>query len=90
MATASTTVTLNSATYTKLTTASTGYALIYNPELSNQKIKLVNAATTAPGASTAAYMTLNPDEAFQRTSDITDHLWGYFADGSTKKVIITE
>ena len=89
MATASTTVTCNSATYTKLTTAATGYALVYNPELSNQKLKIVNASTT-PGASTDAYMTLKPDEGFQRTSDITDHLWGKMAGGGDIDIVVTE
>ena len=90
MTTATTTVTCNSATYTKLTTASTGYALIYNPELSNQKLKIVNAGTTAPGATTAAYMTLKPDEGFIRTSDITDHIWGKMAGGGDIDIVITE
>lgn len=90
MTTATTTVTCNSATYTRLTTASTGYALIYNPERSNQKLKIVNAGTTAPGATTDAYMTLKSDQGFIRTSDITDHIWGKVAGGGDIDIVVTE
>lgn len=90
MSTESGTVTITSAAYTKLTTASTGYALIYNPELSDQKLKLVVAGTTTPGAATAAYMTINPDEGFQRTSDITNHIWGKMAGGGDIDIVVSE
>ena len=88
MATATTSKAM-AATYTQLTTASTGYALIYNPVGNGQTFRIYNGAS-APAVTVDTYMDLAPDEAFQRTSDITDHLWGYFADGSTKKVVITE
>ena len=90
MATENTTVTIGSDAYTKLTTAQTGYALVYNPELSNQKLKIVIAGTTTPGLATAAYMTINPDEGFQRTSDITNHLWGKMAGGGDVDIVVAE
>ena len=89
MTTETTTVTCNAGKYTQITTASTGYALIYNPIDSGGNLAIYNGATIPSPFTEAAYV-LKPDEAFQRTSDITDHLWGYFADGSTKKVVITE
>ena len=89
MATASTTVTCNSESYTQLTTASTGYALIYNPQSSGSILYIYNGSA-APDASTEAKMAINPDEGFQRTADITDHLWGKFNKGQDKKVTVTE
>ena len=89
MATATTTVTLNSGAYTQITTASTGYALIYNPLDSANNIAIYNGSA-APSAFTEASMFLKPDEAFQRTSDITDHIWGKIVSGKDIKVVITQ
>jgi len=89
MATATTSKAMVADVYTKLTTASTGYALIYNPSDSGQTLRIYNGAS-APAITVDTYMTLEPDQAFQRTSDITDDLYGWFADNTTKKVVITE
>jgi len=87
MATATTTVNTSSV-YVKLTAAQTGYALIYNP-LGNQQVLKIHVGTTVPDTTVDTYMTLQPDEAFQRTSDITDYVWGLYADGTVKKVVVT-
>jgi hypothetical protein len=89
MATATTEKAMVADVYTQLTTASTGYALIYNPVANQQTFRIYNG-TSAPAVTVTTYMDLEPDQAFQRTSDITDHLWGMYADNSTKKIIITE
>ena len=89
MATATTTVTLNSGDYTQITTASTGYALIYNPIDAASNISIYNGSA-APSDFTEAAMILKPDEAFQRTSDITDHIWGKVLSGKDVKVVITQ
>ena len=89
MATATTTIECNSGAYTQLTTASTGYALIYNPIDGGGNLALYNGSA-APDAATEAHMTLRPDEGFQRTSDITDHLWGKVLAGRNTKVVVTE
>jgi hypothetical protein len=89
MTTATTSKAMVADVYTQLTTASTGYALIYNPLGSGQVLHLYNGGS-APAITVDTFMTIQPDEAFQRTSDITDHLWGRFADNSTTKVVITE
>jgi hypothetical protein len=88
MATATTTVTCNEQTYTKLTTASTGYALIYNP-IEGSNLAIYNGAS-APAPATQARMILNPDDAFQRTADITDHLWGKLVSGEDVKIVVTQ
>ena len=89
MATSSSTVTCNNGAYTQLTTASTGYALIYNPLDAQSNLAIYNGSA-APSAFTEASMILKPDEAFQRTSDITDHIWGKVMSGKDIKVVITE
>lgn len=89
MATSSSTVTANNGSYTQLTTASTGYALIYNPLDAKGNLAIYNGSA-APAAATEAMMVLKPDEAFQRTSDITDHLWGKVMGEKDIKVVITE
>ena len=75
MATATKVVTCNSGTYTQLTAASTGYALVYNPADSGNTLLIYNGSA-APASDTKARMMLNPDDAFRRSDDITDHLWG--------------
>lgn len=88
--TATTTVTCNANGYTQLTTATTGYALIYNPADSGTNLALYNGSA-APAASTEAYMMLAPDEAFQRISDITGHLYAKaLISNRTVKVVVTE
>ena len=89
MATATTTVTCNAQTYTQLTSAATGYALIYNPSDAGSNLAVYNGSA-APDANTEAYMMLAPDEGFQRTSDITDHLWGKVISTGDTKVVITQ
>jgi hypothetical protein len=89
MATATTTVTCNSTSYTQLTAASTGYSLIYNPLGFGRVLEIV-VASSQPSATTDARMSLNPDEAFPRTSDITDIIWGKVAGGDDIKVVVTE
>lgn len=89
MPTVSTTVTCNAQGYTQLTTASTGYALIYNPIDAGGNLALYNGPS-APDAATEAFMTLLPDDAFPRTSDITDHLWGKVMGEKDIKVVVTE
>ena len=89
MATATTTVSVTNGAYVQLTTASTGYALIYNPMDAGANLAIYNGSA-APSAFTEASMILKPDDAFQRTSDITDHLWGKTLSTKTVKVVITE
>lgn len=89
MTTATTTVSCNSRAYTQLTTSSTGYALIYNPMGSGCNLALYNGSS-APAAGTLARMIIRPDEAFQRTSDITDHLWGKLISGADTEIVVTE
>ena len=89
MATATTTVTCNNGSYTQLTTASTGYALIYNPLDAKGNLAIYNGSA-APAAATEAMMVLKPNEAFQRTSDITDHIWGKVMGEKDIKVVITK
>ncbi len=89
MATATTTVTCNAQGYTQLTTASTGYALIYNPIDAGGNLAIYNGSA-APDASTEAMMVLLPDDAFPRISDITDHLWGKVMGEKDIKVVVTE
>lgn len=89
MATSTSTTTVTNGVYTQLTTASTGFALIYNPMDAGANLAIYNGSA-APSAFTEASMILKPDDAFQRTSDITDHIWGKVVGNKDIKVVITE
>ena len=90
MATATTTVTCNAETYTQLTTASTGYALIMNPSSAITGLHLYNGAAAPAPATEAILGTLEPGQGYQRTSDITDHIWGKLVSNGTKKIAVTQ
>ncbi len=89
MATESTTVTCNGGAYTQVTSASTGYALIYNPLGAGGNVSLYNGSA-APDPFTKAKMILKPDQAFQRTSDITDHIWIKVTSGNDVDIVVME
>jgi len=78
--TETTTVDVDAGGYTQLTTASTGYALIGNPKGSGITVGIFIGATI-PASDNQAKFSLNPDEIFQRTSEITDHIWGKIIEG---------
>lgn len=87
--TATTTVTCNAQEYTQLTTASTGYALIGNPTDAGENLAIY-IGSAAPDAATEAHYTLLPDDAFPRTSDITDHIWGKVLGQKDVKVVVAQ
>jgi hypothetical protein len=89
MTTATVTVTCNENAYTQVTTASTGYALIYNPLGSGANVSIYNGSA-APDPFTQAKMVLKPDQAFQRTSDITDIIWVKVTSGKDIEIAVTE
>lgn len=92
MPVSSTTVTVTKSDYVRLTAAQEGYALIYNPLLpANATARLgIVVASTIPNADTQAVITLNTDEAFQRTSDFDNYFWGKLLSGDSVDVVVVE
>lgn len=89
MAVTTTSVTMNSGSYTVITTANTGYALVGNPADAGDDL-LIFIGTSAPVASTKARFILAPGEYIQRTSDIDNHLYGKCANADAIEAVITQ
>ncbi len=89
METESTTVTCNGGAYTQVTASATGASLIYNPLGAGGNVSMY-IGSSAPDPFTKAKMILKPDQAFQRTSDITNHIWIKVTSGNDVDIVVTE
>jgi len=89
MAVTTTSVTMNSGSYTVITTASTGYALIGNPLDAGDNL-LVFIGTSAPVASTKARFILKPGEFLERNSNIDNHIYGKCGAADAIEAVITQ
>ena len=92
MPVASKVVECNADEYVQLTTASTGFAFVYNPDIASRIPRRLGVviATTKPQPTTPARLVLNADEAIQRTTEMDNHFWGKLVNGSPLEVVVIE
>ena len=89
MAVETTTVEINSGSYTKVSATATGWAWVGNPFDSGDDV-LFHIGTTAPVPATKARFRLKPDETIQRTTDIDNFIWAKCATIDSIDFVLSE